>query len=149
MPAKKIQDETEVKRWFAEGKTYEWMCQEYERKYNLQVVPSTFGNFRRKHGIPLRIVRDEALIPWRLKPEHRYAYPAMMLRAEARRRAGKELDAETEGKLQAWLYRMHKDKLVVHYDPDSPEGFYYLAPRKRDVDLVRVPDTVTSRQSAE
>lgn len=58
-----IQDEAEVVRWFEEGRTYRWMTEEYERKYNLVVSPSLWGDFRRRKDLPRRIDRDDELRP--------------------------------------------------------------------------------------
>ena len=71
MGAGKIQDEGEVRRWFAEGRTYRWMCDEYLRKYNIETVQSMWGNIRRKWGLPRRITRDDDLIPWLILEKHR------------------------------------------------------------------------------
>lgn len=63
MGRRKIQDESEVIRWFEEGRTYQWMIEEYRRKYDIETVVSMWGNFRRRRGLDRRIVRDDDLIP--------------------------------------------------------------------------------------
>lgn len=152
--AGKIQDETEVKRWFDQGKTYKEMVELYATKYHIEVKPSTFGNFRRRHGLQRRITRDDNLIPWMVKPEHRYDWPVMMLRLEGRRRAGlKPLsDVETH-KLDTWLANLKSMDAVVHYVPERDEehgldaGFHYVAPRPGiDTDIIRVPEHKTTTQ---
>ena len=100
MPASKIQDEQELLRWFEEGKTYREMKELYASQYNLDVGTSMFSNFRRRRGLDTRIVRDEALIPWAVLPQHRYAYPVMNLRHEARLRAGDDIGALLRGASQ-------------------------------------------------
>ena len=87
MPARKIVDEGEVIRWFHEGLTYEEMSRRYREKYGIETVPTLWSNFRRRRGLTRRIVRDDDLIPWAVREEHRWAYPLQMLRLEARRRA--------------------------------------------------------------
>lgn len=150
MPASKIQDEAEVLGWFDEGRTYQWMVEEYLRKYNIQTSPSLWGMFRRRHGIPRRIVRDNELIPWRVNVEHRFGFPIIMLRVEARRRERKELPPHDEGRLDAWLTRLKEDNAVVHYDPDTEEGWFYVPRREGiDTDLIRVPEENTGRPSAD
>lgn len=118
MAASKIVDEQEVIRWFEEGKTYQEMQDIYLKKYNIETVPSMWGNFRRRRGLSRRIARNDELIPWHVKPEHRWAYPVAMLRAEARRRAGFELNEATQQRLNSWLRTLDEENLVVHYDPD-------------------------------
>ena len=51
MGARKIQNEQEVIRWFDEGRTYQWMTDEYKRKYGIDVALSMWGNFRRRRGL--------------------------------------------------------------------------------------------------
>ena len=88
MAARKIQDEAEIIRWFEEGRTYEWMAREYVLKYQIDTVPSMWSNFRRRRGLTRRIVQDDLLIPWAIKPEHRRLHAVIMLRAVARQRRG-------------------------------------------------------------
>jgi len=151
MPASKIQDEKEVIRWFEEGRTYEWMCQEYLRKYNIETVPSLWGNFRRRRGLQRRIVRDDALIPWDMKPEHRYAYPVQMLRLEARARAGEPVRAADANRHRNFIAMLVEDGLVVDYDPTTVDGFRYVPRLPTDTDIVRRASvsTATRRHAAD
>jgi hypothetical protein len=144
MGKRKIQDEQEVIRWFEEGRTYAWMIEEYKRKYNIETVPSMWGNFRRRRGLDRRIVRDDELIPWFVKEEHRWAYPLAMLRAEARRRAGKELTETDASRLNNWLEMLKEENAVVHYDPDTEEGFFYVPRQEGDDDLIHAPEHKTT-----
>lgn len=150
MPASKIQDEAEVVRWFEEGRTYQWMCEEYERKYNIRTVPSLWGNFRRRRGLQRRQVRDEELIPWAVKHEHRWAYSLEMLRTEGRRRAGVTLRDSDLSRLRTFKANLDEADLVIHYDPDTSEGFTHV-PRRRgiDTDWIRVPERRTGRRAAD
>jgi len=81
-----------------------------------------------KSGIGTRIVRDDSLIPWAVKPEHRHSHSVSMLRAEARRRAGKSLTPLMEDMLNSWLLGLRRDGTVVHYD--LAEGWRYVPPRE-------------------
>jgi hypothetical protein len=147
MPARKIQDEGEVIRWFEEGRTYEWMAEEYRRKYNIETVPSMWGNFRRRKGLARRIVRNDDLIPWSVKEEHRWRHAVLMLRAVARQREGAELDESTAKSLASWLRSLEESNAVVHYDPDTKDGFWYVDRRPGiDLDLIREPDQKTSKR---
>jgi len=149
MPATKIQDEAEVRRWFEEGRTYQWMIEEYRRKYNIETVPSMWGNFRRRRGLVRRINRDDDMIPWEVKPEHRWNYHVTMLRAAARREAGLSNNAQAEARLDSWLATLSSGDRVVDYDPDSPDGFS-LVPRREGVDtgLIREPVRKTTKRPA-
>lgn len=150
MPKRKIVDEGEVIRWFEEGKTYQWMIDEYKRKYHIETVPSMWGNFRRRKGLERRIVRDDDLIPWFVKEEHRWAYPLAMLRAEARRRAGKQLTETDAGRLESWKEMLEEESAVVHYDPETEEGFFYIPRQPEDDDIIhRPPKKTTPRPNAD
>ncbi|ATW61306.1 immunity repressor [Streptomyces phage Dexers] len=151
MGARKIVDEGEVVRWFEEGRTYAWMIEEYRRKYNIETVPSMWGNFRRRRGLQRRITRNDELIPWQVKPEHRWLYPIAMLRAEARRREkGDEALSELERtRLPSWLKMLKDENAVVHYDPDTEEGFFYIPRQEGDDDLIHKPKKVTKLRAAD
>ncbi|MEU5945906.1 hypothetical protein ABZ793_10130 [Micromonospora sp. NPDC047465] len=149
MPASKIQNEQEVLRWFEEGRSYQWMVEEYRRKYGIDTVPSLWGNFRRRRGLQRRTIRDDELIPWLLKDEHRWLFPIQMLRTEARRRAGKQLRKEEKVKLDAWLRRLARENTVLHYDPDTEEGWFYVPRREGiDTDIIRIPERKTTTRPA-
>jgi hypothetical protein len=144
MPGSKIQNETEVKRWFEQGRTYAWMVEEYRRKYNIETTISMWGNFRRRHGLERRVAWDDQLIPWVVQLEHRYDYPILMLRKEARRRAGLPLPEGADHEVDAWLRGMEENGTVLHYDPETEQGWFYV-PRRADVDkdIIREPDAKT------
>lgn len=144
MPASKIQDEQEVLRWFAEGRTYEWMTQQYLTKYNIQTGPSLWGNFRARRGLARRIIRDEDLIPWAIKEEHRYRHAVMMLRLEARARAGLEIPAVHAARHRNFISRLRDKNLVIDYQPDTAEGFVEVTARPGE-DLVREPAKASAR----
>ncbi|MEV5330874.1 hypothetical protein [Streptomyces werraensis] len=150
MGKRKIQDEQEVIRWFEEGRTYQWMIDEYKRKYNIDTVASMWGNFRRRRGLDRRIVRDDELIPWMVKEEHRWAYPLVMLRTEARRRAGKDVTEADQGRLATWKAMLEEENAVVHYDPETEEGFFYIPRQPEDDDLIhRPPRKTTARPNTD
>jgi hypothetical protein len=150
MVATKIVNESEVLRWFDEGRKYKWMIEEYRRKYGIETTAAMWSGFRSRRGLKRRIVRDDDLIPWHVAGDHRWTFPIQMLRAEARRRQGVELDDETARKLRNFIDRLEEDGTVVHYDPDTDEGFFYV-PRRPDVDtdLIRVPPRKTARLNAD
>lgn len=144
----KVQDMAEAVRWLEEGRPYSWMVEQYRVKYNIETTISMWAALRRRHGIDSRIVRDDTLIPWAVNPEHRHSHAVSMLRAEARRRAGKTLTPMMEQMLTAWLAGLERDGTVVHYAPDTAEGWWYVPRREGiDRDLIREPDERTGRPS--
>lgn len=144
MGARKIVDEQELIRWFEEGKTYQWMADEYRRKYNIDTQLSMFGNFRRRHGLTRRITRDDELIPWHVKTEHRWAYPVAMLRVEARQRDQKPVSEDELHRLVSWRAMLDKENAVVYYDPDTEDGFFYVPREEGDTDIIRRPRRKTT-----
>lgn len=148
MAASKIQNEQEVKRWFEEGRTYAWMVEEYRRKYNIETSISMWGNFRRRHGFDRRTAWDTDLIPWAIDVKHRYDYPVLMLRKEARRRAGFPMTAEQEHEIDAWLAGMEANNAVLHYDPDTEQGWFYVPREPGDTDIIRRPSRVTGKKKS-
>jgi hypothetical protein len=150
MGSTKIQNEQEVLRWFEEGRTYQWMVDEYNRKYHIETTIPMWANFRKRRGLARRITRDDDLIPWDVKRVHRWAYPLAMLRLEARRRAGFELRPDDQHRLASWLEGLGADDAVVYYDPDTEEGFFYVPREPSDDDLIRRPKRkTTSRRNAD
>lgn len=88
-----------------------------------------------------RIPSDETGVPWTpVLPQHRGKYLVRMLRAAARRRRGEVSAAPLEAQLELFLVKQAAEGWVVHYDPDTTEGFFRV-PRRPGVDLglVREP----------
>jgi len=140
MPAKTlVQDEQEAIRWLSEGHDYKWMVAKYLEKYNIQTSVSMWASFRARRGLDRKISRDEDLIPWKVKKEHRWAYPVVMLRFEARIREGREISDIDRSRLESWKKMLAADNLVVHYVPDTDDGFFYVPREAEDKDLIRAP----------
>lgn len=84
---------------------------------------------------------DETGVPWHpVKEEHRSRYLVRMLRAAARRDRGEKSAPVIEAQLESFLEAARELDFVVHYDPDTDEGFFRV-PRRHGVDtwLVRDP----------
>ena len=146
-PKSKIVDEGEVKRWISEGRTYAWMAQEYLAKYEIEIAPTTFSNFRAREGLPRRFARDDALIPWEIKKEHRFGYPLWALRAEGRMRSGLSVSKGTLDRLTSFKDKLFANGDVIHYEPDTEQG-WWLVPRRPgiDLDMIREPNHVTTKR---
>lgn len=147
MSASKLVNRDEFIAWYEEGKTYSWIIDEYARKYGVEVGHGTISNWRQQLGLDKRAVRDPGLIPWAVKREHRYNHLLQMLRAEARRRAGEPIPDERLRKLESWLRNLKEKDAVVHYDPDTDQG-WWLVPRRPgvDEDLIRNPEQATRQR---
>jgi len=139
MPGSKIVDQQEVLRWFADGWTAPQMIEEYRRKYNLETSPSMWGNFRKRHGLAARNVRDTSLIPWQVEERHRFRYPLEMLRLEAQARAGRQLRGDDAARHDSFLKRLQERGEVIEYLPETEDGFHYVSRRPQDRDIIRAP----------
>jgi hypothetical protein len=138
----KIVDEEEAVAWIMDGRPYVWMVEEYRRKYGVETSVGMWAQFRRRRGLPRRIVMDPALIPWRVKDEHHGSHTVHMLRAEARARAGKALAPVEQGRLASFRRMLADGDLVVHYEPDSEEGWFLVPREPGDTDIIRHPGEV-------
>lgn len=136
-----LQNEDEFRRWYLAGRAPKWIVAKYRDKYGIEISSSTIGNWRVRLGLPPRQVRDVQLIPWTIARHHRNAHDLNMLRQEARRRAGDRLMPRLAKMLGSWKAGLAEDDAVVHYDPDTREGWFHV-PRRHgiDKDLIRVPD---------
>ncbi|MFC3504440.1 hypothetical protein ACFOOK_26210 [Micromonospora krabiensis] len=149
MVASKLVNRDEFKRWYEEGKSYTWIVEEYARKYNLEISLGTISNWRHQLGLPKRAVRDASLVPWAVERQHRYNHILQMLRTEARRRAGEAIPPGRAKKLESWLRNLGEQDAVVHYDPDTEQG-WWLVPRRPgvDTDIIREPERKTRLRGA-
>ncbi|WP_372407188.1 hypothetical protein [Streptomyces luteireticuli] len=129
----------EVIRWIEEGKTYNWIVAEYQRKYNIETSQSMWASFRSRRGLKPRIARDPELIPWKVKEEHQFRYDLAMLRLEARKRQGYELRDEDQKRHTSWRTWIDENNAVVYYDPDTEEGFFCIPREEGDTDIIRAP----------
>ena len=139
MPRNKLQNRPEAIAWLREGHTYAWCVEQHLTKYNVKTSLGLWAKLRQQAGLDRRIVRDEGLIPWSVKEEHRWAYPLVMLRFEAKRRAGKPVTEQQAAKLDPFLEKLAEQNLVVYYDADTEEGFFLVPREESDVDIIRQP----------
>jgi hypothetical protein len=142
----KIVDQAEVLRWFEEGRPYPWMVAEYLRKYNVKTSVSMWSEFRSRNGLDRRNVQDHELVPWRLDPEHQMSYVAVMLRTEARRRAGADLAGDYLSRVTSWVDGLRERDVVIDYDP--ARGFFEVPRRDDDTDIIRAPKRSTGKRRA-
>jgi len=90
--------------------------------------------------------RSTGGVPWKLNPEHRHHNAARMLRTQARLDRGLTIGKTLAPQLERWKAGLAADgDSVVHYDPDTDEGFWRVA-RRPGVDRwwVREPTVTTT-----
>lgn len=147
MPASMIENDGEVNRWFEEERPYSHMIDQYRSKYGKETTVQFWSKQRERRGFKRRNVRDDNLIPWRVKVDHAYKEEPINLRREARRRAGlpigkdPDYQAKALAELDSWIARLAEDDAVVHYDADTEQG-WFLVPRRQgvDLDLIHEPE---------
>lgn len=107
---------------------------------NYQVSRSAVSVALSRAGLTKR-VRYATTLPWRLKVQHSDAYDAYMLRLAGRMEQGKPLSPDEKKRFASWKRRLDEAGCVVHYEPRSEQGFWWV-PRRPGVDrgLIREPD---------
>lgn len=135
-------DKTTLRRYVSQKLTQQQMVEAWERESNIRVARSAIGMALARHGLRSSTTRAryDELLPWRVKAEHTDAYDAQMLRLEARKRRKGRLLPEQRQRLSAWLARLEETGSVVHYDPLTPEGFWWVFREPVDTDIIRHPD---------
>lgn len=102
-----------------------------------RVSRSTVSAALSRAGLTSR-VRYSDWLPWeRIATQHNGHYAAQMLRAGARIEAGEETSTALQSRYANWKARMDAEDACVHYDPDTPEGFYYVRRRPGVDGLIR------------
>lgn len=138
--------EVTVRQWHEEGLTYAQMAQRALEEHNVEISITAFSNLARRRGWPRRNARNDALIPWAIKPEHKNARPLVLLRMLSRRLEGLPLEGH-ESELAYFLGQLAENDAVVHYEPDTEEGFFYVPRQQGDEQYIRPPKTgLTSRR---
>lgn len=134
-----VRDVDEAVRWIHEGRSLDWVRQEYERHYNLQTTAGMWELFVRTHVARGRTVRT-ALVPWDVREHHQWSPHLAMLRVEEWSRTGHWVPPSDMTRHTAWRQSLDATGLVVDYDPTSDEGFV-LVPRRTgvDTDVIRDP----------
>ena len=111
----------ELARTMTHQQIADWTYQNMGNKVARATVSSAFTRM----GATDRVRYDD-VIPWRVKDKHKMHYAVVMLRYYARARRGKSLTDDAIARLTSWLMKMRDRNCVVTYDPDSPDGFYYV-----------------------
>lgn len=149
-----IPDLRELERWIVrEGLTPTQASERYAAD-GVHVSPQTIAVARWRNGWPTMRADHTALIPWRIKAEHRRRFDHVMLEAESRRRQGLKVPEPRVKQLDQWLDRLKRDDVVVHYSPDAVDretgdvpGWWHVRRRVGvDVDIISMPDLDDEKQ---
>lgn len=135
MPAPRyLPDDKTLAEW-AKTMTHQQIADKVYRDTGYRVSRSSVSAALSRAGETSKVRYDT--IPWRVRVQHNHQYPLVMLRLLARRKNGEKLTDEQEQRLDSWISRLGRDKVVVAYAPDTEEGFFYVPREPGDKNYVR------------
>lgn len=136
-----VPDKTTLRRYLRKGLTQKQVAEEWERESGFRVTRSAIGMAMARYNLTGRRQRGryEDLIPWYVLPEHRESADAKVLRLEGRRRRGKPLNERDATRLANWRRDLLAQDAVVHYDPETEQGWWWVPRRPTDDDIIRYP----------
>lgn len=133
MPAQRlVPDDRTLAAWVAEGLTHAQIAQRILDTTGHRVARSTVSVALHRAGLAEDRPRFKDTIPWRLRGTDLKAYPIRMLRLLGKRRAGMDLNAEENKRLDSWLRTMDEENAVVAYDPDVTPSIFYIDRQPND-----------------
>ena len=129
-----------LKAMWESGMTQEQIAQAIAERTHYAVSRSAVSVALSRAGLTKR-VRYTSTLPWKLKQEHSDSYDAYMLRLAGRIEQGKPLSDDEQRRFDSWTRRLAEAGCVVHYEPRSKQGFWWV-PRREGVDTgyIRRPD---------
>lgn len=129
----------ELKAYVSRGLTQKQIAEAWEKETGVRVARSTIGMAMARYGLePSRPrPRYEDTLPWKVSNAHRMHNDARMLRLEGRRRRGEKLTDREKRWLTQWRQRLTEADAVIVYDADTEEGFFWVARRETDDDILR------------
>jgi hypothetical protein len=138
-PPRFVPSDSILEKWRAQGMTVADMVARIKADSGVEVAPGTVYAALSRAGLTEQIRYDD-FIPWSpIRADHSGAYPLVMLRLAARREAGQQLPPEREAKLDRWIARMKEQGVVIHYEHDTADGWFYVPARPGiDTGLIRV-----------
>ena len=145
--AGKVLPDSLLLRLMREGKTDGQIVRYLAEHEDITVTRQAISAWRKRRGDDMRPQAPKAL-PWTLRPEHRQLEPARVIRWHARVERGEELDPADRVRYDRAMKRLQDDRVVIHYDPDTPQGWFVL-PRREGIDLgiIREPDVAVATTS--
>lgn len=137
MGAQKL-DDREIEQMLRSGKTQIEVVRIYAER-GITIRQAAISMAIAAGRIKVDTDRNTGSIPWKLKPEHRHLHAARMLRTQARLDRGMDVGPSLARQVKSWREGLEMEDLVIHYDPDTPEGFWRV-PRRHGVDTWWVRD---------
>ena len=142
MPAKrKMPSDSTLQKWLDEGLNHEEIQARILEREGEEVALSSISSHLSRVGLTHR-VRYNEFIPWgKISVDHNHCYQLVQLRIGARISKGLPVRDSDRRRFEAWEDQLRAQGAVVHYEYNSPEGFYYVPARAGiDTGLVRVPN---------
>lgn len=139
MPAKVLPDITTLRRMADNGMTYSQIVEKVYQDTGERVTRQAISAALNRAGAGKDVIRYLDVIPWTVRAQHNKHYAARMLRLVGRKQRGVQLSETDQRKLESWLRLLDDNGAVVTYEPDTEEGFFYVARRPGDLKLIRPP----------
>lgn len=141
---RRVPDKQQMKAYLAQGMTQQQIADAWaEHPEGARVTRNAIGMAMQRYNLkPANPVpRYDAVLPWRVRQEHLTDYNARMLRLEGRRLKRRKLDPDEKRRLDSWKKALAEMDRVVHYDPRTTEGFFWVPREPADEGLlIRHPD---------
>tara|TARA_X000001036_G_scaffold208736_1_gene196268 strand:- start:1568 stop:1984 length:417 start_codon:yes stop_codon:yes gene_type:complete len=126
-----------LEKWVEEGMDHEEIQQKIKIDFHEDVALSSVSGHLSRIGATNRIKYSD-WIPWaRISLDHNHHYTLNMLRIGARIDRGLQVRGTDKRRFDRWSTELQEKKLVVHYDYDTMEGFFYVK-RRPKVDSVYI-----------
>lgn len=139
---RKLPSESILRKWVeVEGLSHNEIVDRIKEQTGEEVSRSSVSAALSRAGYTQRVRYDEE-IPWpKIAADHNTGFQIFMLRTQARINRGLPVKPRDKERLEAWKKELKSKNLVVHYEPRSPEGWFYVKARPGvDTGLVRIPD---------
>lgn len=128
--ARRVPDSDQLRAYLDRGLTHAEIAEAWLKDSGTRVSRSTVSmavaRFGLKDHSPRAHMRHSDLIPWKLEAEHVYRPEARLLRLEGRRRAGHALREDELRWVENWKQELSEAGAVIHYDPDTEDGFFWV-----------------------
>lgn len=139
MPAHRIiPSDSILARWRELGLTLEQIRDRVEEETGVRPGKSTVSAALSRAGLTKKIRYDE--IPWdRISVQHNSHYILTQLRIGARINNGLPVRDGDRKRYEHWVNEVKAAGAVVHYDPDTVDGFFYVPRQRGDKGIIRMP----------
>lgn len=123
-----VPNKTALRAYLSQGLTQQQIVEAWKRDSGVTVSRSSIAMAIERYGLKSSHprARYDDLLPWRVSLEHANAMEARLLRLESRRRAGQRITHAEERWLDGWLAELKEADAVIHYDPDTEQGFFWI-----------------------